>query len=87
MKEDHEKLLQATARLQAVQRQIDDARRQLHERAEEQKTSLEPVKQHVEAHVARGKGGGILAGRALHKLVVEQARLNHIVLTRDDDPG
>lgn len=85
MKEERDKLLHHLGRLRAVQHQMDEARRKLHERAAEQLDSIPEVQEHIEAHVARGKGGGPLAHRALRKLLVERARLHHVVLGGDDD--
>jgi hypothetical protein len=83
--EDHDKLMKQLGRLRAIQRQLDHARQQLHQKADEQLASIPEVQEHIEAHAARGKGGGPLAHRALRKLIVERARLHHIVQTRDDD--
>jgi hypothetical protein len=90
MTEDRKKLQHHLGRLRGVQHQIDEARRKLHERASQQLASIPAVQQHVEDHVARGLGGGPLAQRALRKLLIERARLHHVVLGADgagDDAG
>ena len=85
MKKEHDELMRHLGRLQAIRHQITDVRRQLHERVDEQHRTLGPAIAHVEAHVERDQGGGILAARALRKMLVERGRLNQIIHTRDDD--
>ena len=84
MKDTHDKLLHQMGRLQAIRRQIDDARRQLHEKTDQQLDSMPAAIEHVEAHLARGKGGGPLGHRALRKMLVERSRLHRLIHARDD---
>lgn len=81
---DHEHLLHHLGRLQGIRRQLQDARRQLHEKASAQLESMPAAIDHVGAHVERGQGGGPLAERAHQRLLIERGRLHHLVLTDTD---
>ncbi len=82
---EHEALIGHLGRLQAIRRQIHHQRMLLHERAGQQLDSMPELIDHVGAHVEREQGGGPLAARAHRRLIVERARLHHLVQTRDDD--
>lgn len=85
MKDEHDQLVHHLGRLQAIRHQITDARRQLHEKVDQQLDSMPAAIEHVEAHLARGKGGGPLGHRALRTMLVERSRLHRLIHARDAD--
>lgn len=71
-------------RLQAIRHQLEDARRQLHEKTDAQLSSMPEMIEGVEHHLERDKGGGPLGHRALRTLLVERSRLHRLIHARDD---
>jgi len=76
---DTSKLRQGLAHATAHKDSIDDARRQLVRKAEDQYDSLVPVINDWEQAVQAGRGGGVLASRRLRMLLDERDRLEAIL--------